>query len=255
MTALDRFENFFEHVVEGTVGRIFRPAIQPAEIGRRLERAMETRKVASVDGMIVPNDYHVSMNPADMVTFADFVPALCHQMEEWLIDLADRRDYRFIDLVRVQIFGEDGVNRRHIQVEASIAELPGLDRAEQDEIQRTEVYRVIHAAGDVPPKLLRFASGEHAGETVILRRPLIQIGRALDNDVVIDAAEVSRHHARIEVRDGVYELTDLDSTNGTSLNGRRIVTARLNDGDMITFGTVVMELLPYSAPSGGLSRL
>ncbi|HBY44686.1 MAG TPA: DUF2662 domain-containing protein, partial [Chloroflexi bacterium] len=91
MTALDKFENFFEQVVEGTVGRIFRPAIQPAEIGRRLERAMESRKVASVDGMIVPNDYRVSMNPLDMVMFADFVPALCHQMEEWLIDQADRR--------------------------------------------------------------------------------------------------------------------------------------------------------------------
>lgn len=254
MTALDKFENFFENVVEGTVGRIFRPAIQPAEIGRRLERAMEGRKVASVDGMIVPNDYHVSMNPLDMVMFADFVPALCHQMEEWLIDLADQRDYRFIDLVRVQIFGEDGVTRRQIQVDASIAELPGLDRAEQDEIQRTEVYRVIHAAGDVPPKLLRFASGSHSGETVILRRPLIQIGRALDNDVVIDAAEVSRRHARIEVRAGVYELTDLDSTNGTMVNGRQVATARLSDGDMITFGTVVMELLPYTTPSGGASR-
>lgn len=254
MTALDKFEHFFEHVVEGTVGRIFRPAIQPAEIGRRLERAMEARKVASVDGMIVPNDYRVSMNPLDMVMFADFVPALCHQMEEWLIDRADQRDYRFIDLVRVQIFGEDVVARRQIQVDASIAELPGLDRVEQDEIQRTEVYRVIHAAGDVPPKLLRFATGEHMGETVILRRPLIQIGRSLDNDVVIDAAEVSRRHARIEVLDGVYQLTDLGSTNGTSVNGRRITAARLSDGDMITFGTVAMELLPYAMPSGGASR-
>ncbi|HQZ89710.1 MAG TPA: DUF3662 and FHA domain-containing protein [Thermomicrobiales bacterium] len=254
MTALDKFENFFEQVVEGTVGRIFRPAIQPAEIGRRLERAMESRKVASVDGMIVPNDYRVSMNPLDMVMFADFVPALCHQMEEWLIDQADRRDYRFIDLVRVQIFGEDIVVRRQIRVDASIAELPGLDRVAQDEIQRTEVYRVIRAAGDVPPKLLRFTGGNHSGETVILRRPLIQIGRALDNDVVIDAAEVSRHHAQIEVRDGVYELRDLESTNGTQVNGRPIATARLRDGDMITFGTVAMELLPYSTPSSGMSR-
>jgi len=252
MTALDKFENFFEHVVEGTVGRIFRPAIQPAEIGRRLERAMESRKIASVDGMIVPNDYHVSMNPLDMVMFADFVPALCHQMEEWLIDLADQRDYRFIDLVRVQIFGEDAVSRRQIQVEASIAQLPGLDRVEQDEVQRTEVYRVIQASGDVPPKLLRFVSGEHQGETVILRRPTIAVGRALDNDVVIDPAEVSRHHAKIEYRNGVYELTDLESTNGTMVNGRRVATARLNDGDMITFGTVVMELLPYAAPAGGV---
>jgi hypothetical protein len=80
MSALDKFERFFEGVMEGTVGRIFRSPIQPAEIGRRLERAMESSQVVSVDGIIVPNDYQVFMNPLDMVVFADFVPILCHQM-------------------------------------------------------------------------------------------------------------------------------------------------------------------------------
>ena len=248
MTALDRFERFFENVMEGAVGRIFRSPIQPAEIGRRLERAMESNQVVSVDGIIVPNDYHVQMNPLDMVVFADFVPALCHQMEDWLIELAHQRDYGFIDHVRVQIFGDESVPRRAIQVDSSISELPNFNRAAQDEVQRTEVYRVVKHTGDVTPKLLRFMGGESAGETIILRRPTVTVGRALDNDVIIDSAEVSRHHARIEAREGVFTITDLGSTNGTSINGRPVTSGKISDGDVISFGTIAVEFLPYGGP-------
>jgi hypothetical protein len=249
MNGLEKFERFFESVMEGSVGRIFRSPIQPAEIGRRLERAMESHQVVSVDGIIVPNDYEVHMNPLDMVVFADFVPVLCHQMEEWLIDLASQREYEFIDHVRVQIFGDEMIARRAIHVDSSISELPDFDKAKQDEVQRTEVFRVVKTTGDVPPKLLRFAEGDGAGETVILRRPVITIGRALDNDVIIDSAEVSRHHARIEVRDGEYEIVDLQSTNGTHVNGRPANHTRLIHGDRITFGTVAVDFLPYTRPA------
>jgi hypothetical protein len=249
MTGLEKFERFFENVMEGTVGRIFRSPIQPTEIGRRLERSMESNQVVSVDGIIVPNDYHVYMNPLDMVVFADFVPVLCHQMEDWLIDLADQRDYGFIDQVRVQIFGDETIARRAIHVDASITELPNFDKVKQDELQRTEVYRVVKHTGDVPPKLLRFANGDNAGETIIIRRAVVSIGRSLDNDVIIDSAEVSRHHARIEVRDGQYEIVDLGSTNGTAVNGRPANHSRLNHGDRITFGTVAVDFLPYTGPT------
>lgn len=245
MNSLDKFERFFERCLEGTVGRIFRSPVQPAEIGRRLERALESSQVVSVDGIIVPNQYTVHMNPQDMVVFADFVPTLCHQMEDWLIDLARARDYDFVDDVRVQIFGDESVPRRQIHVDATIAELGGVDRAKQDEIQRTEVYRVVKNTGDVPPKLLRFVGGDYAGETVIIRRPLTTIGRALDNDVIIDSAEVSRHHARIEFRDGVFRIIDLGSTNGTGVNGRPAHNTPLQHGDRVTLGTVGLEFLPY----------
>jgi hypothetical protein len=248
MNGLAKFERFFEQVMEGTVGRIFRSPIQPAEIGRRLERAMESNQVVSVDGIIVPNDYRAQMNPLDMVVFADFVPVLCHQMEDWLIDLAAQREYGFIDHVRVQIFGDETVPRRAIHVDATISELPNYDKAKQDEVQRTEVYRVVKNTGDVAPKLLRFTSGDIAGETVIIRRPVVTIGRALDNDVIIDSAEVSRHHARIEVRDGQFHILDLDSTNGTAVNGQLADATRLNHGDTIAFGTVELQFLPYTGP-------
>src|ERR671914_582241 len=66
VAALDRFEQFFERIVEGTIMRFFRSPIQPAEIGRKLERAMEDGRLVSVGSTLVPNDYQVEMHPQDM---------------------------------------------------------------------------------------------------------------------------------------------------------------------------------------------
>ena len=252
MNRLDRFENFFERIMEESVGRIFRSPVQPAEIGRRLERAMESSQVVSVEGIIVPNDYRVEMNPQDMVIFADFVPALCRQMEDWLSDLAASRGYEFIDHVRVQIAGDDDVSRRQIYVQSEIRELPNFNRAEQDRIQRTEVMRVVQDTGNIPPKLLRFIDGYDIGATIIVRRPLLAVGRALDNDIVLESAEVSRHHARIEYRGSGFHIVDLGSTNGTLVNGAAATDAELAHVDRITMGNITLEFLPYSS-SGELN--
>lgn len=251
MNRLDRFEGFFQRIMEESVGRIFRTPVQPAEIGRRLERAMESNQVISVEGIIVPNDYEVIMNPQDMVVFAEFVPALCRQMEDWLTDLASDRGYGFVDQVQVQIKGDDSVGRRSIFVDSSIVELPEFDRRKQDDAQRTEVMRVLERTGNIPPKLLRFVEGPHAGDAIVLRRSSLSIGRALDNDVVIDSAEVSRHHARIDHAEGSFQVIDLDSTNGTSVNGNQVKTHVLHHGDRITLGNVVIEFLPYEPQTAG----
>jgi DNA-binding winged helix-turn-helix (wHTH) protein len=66
------------------------------------------------------------------------------------------------------------------------------------------------------------------------------IGRAPDAAVWIDAAGVSRHHARIVVHDEVL-VEDLGSKNGTFVHGRRVTTPqRLTDGDQIRLGSVVV---------------
>ena len=72
---------------------------------------------------------------------------------------------------------------------------------------------------------------------VPLTQPLVTIGRASANDIVIQNAVASRQHARLEQRGLDYWLTDLGSTNGTSVNGRRVVQSQmLNDGDIIRIG-------------------
>lgn len=65
-----------------------------------------------------------------------------------------------------------------------------------------------------------------------------QVGRALDNDIVVNDASISRHHAIIEARDGVLMLRDLGSRNGTWAGGQRVTQAPLSDGAAIKFGDV-----------------
>ncbi len=246
---LDRFEQFFERLVEGTIMRFFRSPIQPAEIGRKLERAMEDGRVVSVGSVLVPNSYRAEMHPQDMVAFADFVLPLSRQMEGWLAEEIADRGYRALGPVRVQIIGDETVPRRTIRVKTQTVEAdgaaPALSPFEQDEIQRTEVYQVIRHATGVPPRVLRLLNGPGKDRTFTIRAPITTIGRGLDNDLVLESTDVSRHHARIEYADDAFHLLDLGSTNGTRVNGRPVQQAALRDGDQIEFGSVQLQFLPY----------
>ncbi len=245
MAGLDRFEQFFERIVEGTIMRFFRSPIQPAEIGRKLERAMEDGRVVSVGSVLVPNTYRAEMHPQDMVAFADFVVPLSRQMEGWLAEEIADRGYRTLGRVRVQIVGDEQVPRRTIRVEAQTSATLDRPAIEEDQIQKTEVYRVIRESTGVPPRLLRVMNGPGKDRTFTIRAATTSVGRGLDNDLVLESTDVSRHHAQIEYRDGSYHLTDLGSTNGSRVNGQPVQRAILRDGDEIEFGSLHLQFLPY----------
>jgi pSer/pThr/pTyr-binding forkhead associated (FHA) protein len=70
------------------------------------------------------------------------------------------------------------------------------------------------------------------------------LGRAVGADFIVDAALVSRVHCRFTaLADGGLELRDLDSTNGTFVNGQRVETARLAPGDRMQIGRVELVAL------------
>lgn len=85
----------------------------------------------------------------------------------------------------------------------------------------------------MPDVKLKFESGER-----ILGTELVTIGRTPDNDISFpDDPNVSRHHAEIEYRGGEYCLIDLNSSNGTTLNGNSVRgEAYLGDSDTIVLG-------------------
>ena len=70
------------------------------------------------------------------------------------------------------------------------------------------------------------------------------IGRAVGADFILDAALVSRVHCRVTATpDGGLEICDLESTNGTFVNGKRVETARLTPGDRLQVGRVELVAL------------
>lgn len=91
------------------------------------------------------------------------------------------------------------------------------------------------------------------GTPIELSADRMGVGRALDNLIRLDEDTISQRHAELVVEGGLVRLRDLGSTNGTRVNGRRIVEATLAHGDRICFGAVEMrfesEVGPASEPS------
>ena len=102
--------------------------------------------------------------------------------------------------------------------------------------------RVDDALWDLPkrwwrpaPPVRSLVAGEH--EWPLADRGRWVLGRATDADVVLDGDDaVSRRHAEIAVRAGLCLVRDLDSCNGTLLNGRFVRRARLRRGDVLVLG-------------------
>jgi pSer/pThr/pTyr-binding forkhead associated (FHA) protein len=77
------------------------------------------------------------------------------------------------------------------------------------------------------------------------------VGRATGADFIVDAALVSRVHCRLTARaDGALEVRDLESTNGTFVNGERVKTARLKPGDRLQVGRLELVVSSDPAPAG-----
>jgi pSer/pThr/pTyr-binding forkhead associated (FHA) protein len=68
------------------------------------------------------------------------------------------------------------------------------------------------------------------------------IGRAPDNDIVLDDREASRYHAELRKVAGGIRIVDLGSANGTFVNGRGVTDATLSEGDVVDIGSATFRL-------------
>lgn len=90
---------------------------------------------------------------------------------------------------------------------------------------------------DLQGIVLQFDSGNLQGQTVSVASETT-IGRAEDNDIVIDDPTVSGHHCKIVVEDSRFTIVDLDSTNGTNVNGSKVSKMMITSGTALKLGAV-----------------
>jgi len=103
-------------------------------------------------------------------------------------------------------------------------------------------------------------AGALKGQRLIVKTPVVNIGRADYNDIVFPDESVSTTHAKLQRREGVWVLVDLDSTNGTFIDGDQVKgEAPLAPGAAVRFGDVSTVFEPtddsVGVEKGGSTRV
>src|SRR5262245_6145695 len=100
------------------------------------------------------------------------------------------------------------------------------------------------AAPAAPAMATGAATASHREPSVIRQLPtqVLRIGGAPDNDIVISDLSVSRHHAELRRTASAYQIVDLDSHNGTFVNGQQVGSAPLTEGDIVGIGPSTFRL-------------
>jgi len=107
---------------------------------------------------------------------------------------------------------------------------------------RSHVSPTVRRSTKSAREIVAVRSDTLAGQRFALDRPKV-IGRSNDADIIIDDSYASEFHLRVGVQEGEVMLSDLGSTNGTYLNGRRVtVPTVIAKGDAIQIGKTIFEV-------------
>jgi hypothetical protein len=238
---VERVEAFVSRVIEGWSARLFGAKLQPVQIAKRLIRAMEAHQTISLSKTFVPNSYVVSLGPTDFAQFEQYRRSLERDLAETLLGAARERSYTLLGYPSVELERDDDLAPGDIRVSCAMVDASG-DEVEPDaktlgavESGHTMVLD-REALLKERPRAPRASLAQRDGPPVSLGQDPVLIGRDPQNDLVLDDRRVSRKHAEVRLRLGRYTLYDLQSTNGTYVNGRRVAERVLDDGDKISIG-------------------
>lgn len=238
MSLLDRFEQRVDQLVNGAFARAFRAEVQPVEIAAALEREISDRAaVISRDRTVVPNSFLVDLAPEDYERLSVHESTLRGELADLVRDFCEQQGYSLPGPAAVAFAEDDeldtGVFRVRSETKAAVivANPGGVRFVDSGPVQT----RTVHIRGtDLQPRLVI------DGRSYPLTQPTVRIGRGSDVDIRIDDPGVSRHHAEISLGTDVT-LRDLDSTNGTYVDGVAVRVTTLYDGAEVRLGTTVVE--------------
>ena len=138
------------------------------------------------------------------------------------------------------IVADDRLRVGDIEVEARFSDVhsgPDLDAAA--DLGRTRIFAAPTLRSPRATIAIREASGREW--TIVADGAPLTIGRSEGNTIVLADDRVSRQHARLQARGGVLVLVDLESTNGTRVNGSRITEVAVGAGDIVEIGDASID--------------
>jgi hypothetical protein len=231
VSLLRDFENRLESIFEGFFAKQFKSGVQPVEIAKKLAREMDSNRTISVSKLYVPNRFTITVSEEDAKRLKQFEKDLVAELQSFLFSHAEEEGYDLLGRPRIEFTPSPELSLGEVIISSCLESCDTNEVAvpiEQTRVVRPIPYREKQAY------LVRVTND---GETKIaLDDRAMRIGRSADNHVVIPDPNVSRHHAQIDANGESYVLRDLNSTNGTLVNGSKVVSHVLKAGDQVTIG-------------------
>jgi len=220
---LDSFEKGLERAVNSAFAKTFRSGIQPVEIASALRSELDKKAaIVSRDRILAPNTFTVRLSPTDDDNMKALGTALDHELDTLLQKHAKAQGYTFAGPVTIAIRRDEQLSTGTLRIDSSTVE------------GRVSWRGVVDVEGR--------------------RHPLVKartvIGRGSDADITIADAGTSRRHVEI-LWDGERAMVrDMNSTNGTLLNGVKVVEAALAPDSTVTIGRtdIVFHVVAQAAP-------
>jgi len=237
MPPLSGLERLLERLLERPSARLFGTRLQPIQIQRRIERAMERERQSQGDRIVVPDRYVVQIAPDDLAGLADLAEAVAAELADAVLVFARGHGYHLAARPSVALVANARMTRGDVRVGASY-QPPEAGAADEVVSEGTIVFEV--PAIRAPLATLHARGRDGRERDVRLDGTPLTIGRSSDNGLALDDSRVSRHHARLRARHGMLILTDLDSTNGVRVNGVRVAEVALGVGDQIEIGDTIL---------------
>jgi hypothetical protein len=273
-------------MVEGPFARIFPSRLEPVEISRKLERALEDNTLLQGEGRrLAPNVYDIYLSIKDHQQISPSQAVLIREWQNNLVEFARHRHFTLRTVPIIRLHSDTSLSPSIVRIETEIADRQGGAEggmatqalsAEQLAQLRAQLPANQNLPGSpgiapVPNHPQPAVTGGHGAahhqpapphhtaapqapmpqawltirlpnsgqETYRIEKPIVNIGRQLSNDIIVEDKRVSRYHAQIKYQpDGQFGIFDLGSTNGITINMTPHMRQHvLRNGDRFTIGS------------------
>jgi hypothetical protein len=263
---LQRFEKRLENLVEGAFAKVFKGVVHPVEIASAMQREADAHKSILGGGRtLVPNRYIIDLSPSDHDRLAQYAAPLAQELAQAQAEYIGEQGWTVYGDVIVEIERGDGLDTGMFRIAAEVY-TGGVDSSPPPPPSYQQQSPGYPPAGPPMPPHMGAPMGAPATQVASAPTPPVQplhtarqarlissdgrqfavaigstvIGRGEGAQVRLADVGISRQHARLDYDGSRMVLTDLGSTNGTTVNGNRINAAALQHGDVIQLGTTTL---------------
>jgi len=237
---LVQLETNLERLVEGAFAQLFGANLQAHDVGIALGRALEQqlRRKSGETKPIAPDTYLIYLSPNTITQLAQSSEETEVRFKGYIVDLVKESGYHLLADPTVNIIADDNIKRGKVRVITKHQHFTNEKTAAMEPIFTPENTKQTYKAQLI-------INNER---TINLTATLYRIGRAPDNDIVIDDKYTSRHHLQLRLRQGAYTLFDIQSRAGTQVNKMAVREHRLQTGDVIHIGQTTLLFMSEETP-------